>query len=307
MGEFSKYVGEVGEGIVNDFLTLFRWRNMNNKELPCCTPTHEKKTHGIDSLFIYESPLQKQSLVSVVVSTKYSSNPYEDVSTTFRSHFKDIAHTVECYGKSRLKRDLTKAFKGSSRKDDVGVLFYINNDNSGTKDNIKPNDGKKKGIAAHRISADLKFKTIHVIDNARADFLYASLNFIKSKYSAYEFFCLTTSLNVASDNQINHSSVMPVEYITSPIIPLSVSTNSGKKFVLLCDFAFTQESLTLVYQLARNLCADFANHYEIYFQAYNALEHDPIVDEVKMSSDTGAEVELFVGSYNKNFRSEANG
>lgn len=301
MGEFSKYVGEVGEGIVNDFLALFRWKNMNNKELPCCTPAHKKKTHGIDSLFIYESPLQKQSLVSVVVSAKYSSKPYENVSTTFRSHFKDIANTVECYGKSRLKRDLTKAFKGSSRKDDVGVLFYINNDTSGTKDDIK------QDIAKRRIDGDLKFKTIHVIDNARANFLYASLNFIKNKYSTYEFFCLTTSLNVAADNQINHSSVMPVEYITSPIIPLSVSTNSGKKFVLLCDFAFAQESLTLVYQLARNLCADFANHYEIYFQNYNALEHDPIVEEVRMSSDIGEEVELFVGSYNKNFRSEANG
>jgi hypothetical protein len=98
MGEFSKYVGEVGEGIVNDFLILFRWKNMcKNKELPCCTPAHNKKTHGIDSLFIYNSPLQKQSLVSVVVSTKYSSKPYDKVSTTFGSHFRDIAHTVECY------------------------------------------------------------------------------------------------------------------------------------------------------------------------------------------------------------------
>ncbi|CSA25816.1 GapS4a family protein [Vibrio alginolyticus] len=302
MGEFSKYVGEVGEGIVNDFLILFRWKNMcKNKELPCCTPAHNKKTHGIDSLFIYNSPLQKQSLVSVVVSTKYSSKPYDKVSTTFGSHFRDIAHTVECYGKSRLKRDLTKGFKGSSRKDDVGVLFYINNDNSGTKDDIK------QDIAKRRIGGDLKFNTIHVIDNARADFLYESLNFINNKYSSYEFFCLTTSLNVAANNQTNHSPIMPVEYITSPIIPLSVSTDSGKKFVMLCDFAFTQESLVLVYKLARKLCAEFANHYEIYFQNYNSLEHDPIRDEVKMSSESEAEIELFVGTYNKSFRSEVNG
>lgn len=43
MGEFSKYVGEVGEDIVNDFLTLFGWRNMcNNKKVDCCVSTHEK-------------------------------------------------------------------------------------------------------------------------------------------------------------------------------------------------------------------------------------------------------------------------
>ncbi len=303
MGEFSKYVGDVGEEIVGDFLTLFRWKNMcTNKELPCCTPLHSKKTHGIDALFVYNSPLQKQSLVSVVISAKYSSKPYENVKTTFRSHFKDIAQTVECYGKSRIKRDVVKQFKGSSRKDDVGVLFYINNDDSGTNDDIKSQ------IANTRLDSGLKFNTVHVIDNARAEFLYSSLNYIKDKYDSYEFFCLTTSLNVAADDSVNHSKVMPVEYITSPIIPLSVSSGTGRKIVLLCDFDFSHESITLVYNLARKLCAEFSNHYEIYFRNFNKLKHDPIVDEVKMSassdSDADTEIELLVGSYNKNFRNE---
>lgn len=304
MGEFSKYVGDVGEEIVGDFLTLFRWKNMStNKELPCCTSSHNKKTHGIDALFIYSSPLQKQSLVNVVVSAKYSSKPYENVKTTFRSHFKDIAQAIECYGKSRTKRDLVKQFKGSSRKDDVGVLFYINDDDSGTNDDIKPQ------IANTRLDSSLKFNTVHVIDNARADFLYSSLNYIKEKYHAYEFFCLTTSLNVADDDSVIHSKIMPVEYITSPIIPISVSSGSGRKIILLCDFDFSHESLSLVYNLARKLCAEFSNHYEIYFRNYNKLKHDPVVDEVQMAanSDSDEDIELVVGSYNKNFRNELNG
>ncbi|HDH7484977.1 TPA: hypothetical protein PJG33_004226, partial [Escherichia coli] len=119
MGEFSKYVGEVGEEIVNDFLKLFGWKNLcSNKQLDCCVGEHAKKTHGIDALYVYNSMLQKQSLVSVVVSAKYSSVPYDKVKTTFRSHFKDLAHTIECYSKSQFKRTITRQFPGSSRKED---------------------------------------------------------------------------------------------------------------------------------------------------------------------------------------------
>ncbi|EJL7968099.1 hypothetical protein NM119_003312 [Vibrio cholerae] len=100
-----------------------------------------------------------------------------------------------------------------------------------------------------------------------------------------------------------------MEYITSPIIPISVSSGSGRKIILLCDFDFSHESLSLVYNLARKLCAEFSNHYEIYFRNYNKLKHDPVVDEVQMAanSDSDEDIELVVGSYNKNFRNELNG
>ncbi len=315
MGEFSKYVGEVGEEIVDDFLRLFGWKNMcSNKELPCCVSGHKKKTHGIDALFMYNSPLQKQSLVSVVVSAKYSSNPYSKIKTTFKSHFNDIANTIDCYSKSQLKRSLAKAFKGSSRKDDIGVLFYINNDQSGEKDNIKGD------IANSRLDSGLKFNTIHVIDNARAEFLYSALNYVKSKYNRFDFFCHGTTLKVGTSK--SHSRIMPVEYITSPIIPISIATDSGRKLVLLCDFDFDKDSLRLVYKLARKLCAEFTNHYEIYFKSYNKLTDAPTVDEVKMSAqaedlitsnenddfedfdDNQPEPILTVGTYKATFRND---
>ncbi|EIX2074426.1 hypothetical protein MKF73_004309, partial [Escherichia coli] len=177
MGEFSKYVGEVGEEIVNDFLKLFGWKNLcSNKQLDCCVGEHAKKTHGIDALYVYNSMLQKQSLVSVVVSAKYSSVPYDKVKTTFRSHFKDLAHTIECYSKSQFKRTITRQFPGSSRKEDIGVLFYLNNDESDSNDNIKGE------IINHRIDSTLKFNAIHLVDNARAKFLYNSISFIKKKH-----------------------------------------------------------------------------------------------------------------------------
>lgn len=303
MGEFSKYVGDVGEEIVSDFLKLFGWRNLcSNKQLDCIVGEHHKNTHGIDALYVYSSILQKQSLVSVVVSAKYSSLPYESVKSTFRDHFKDLAQTIECYSKSQLKRNVTKAFSGSSRKEDIGVLFYLNNDEDESNDNIKSK------IINSRIDSSLKYTAIHVIDNARAKFLYSSLNFIKKRYGEISFFCLNTTLNVASS--VRHSKTMPVEYITSPIIPVSVPDENGRKFILLCDFNYNKESLALVYKLARKLCSDFASHYEIYFKKYNKLTDSPSVDEVKMaqsfdedSEDTVTEITLIVDTYNSTFRS----
>lgn len=300
MGEFSKYVGEIGEAIVNDFLNLFGWRNMcNNKNVDCCVSAHDKITHGIDALYVYDSSLQKQTLVSVVVSAKYSASPYSSVRSTFRAHFKDIAHAIECYSKSQLKRNITKQFSGSSRKDDIGVLFYLNNDENEEKDNIKDQ------LANSRIDSNLKFNTIHIIDNSRAKFLFESLSFIKNKYTSYGFFCNSTTLNISLSTK--HTKTMPVEYITSPIIPISVASNNGKRFILLCDFDFSKESLVLVFKLARKLCADFTNQYEIYFRRYNVLNDGPIVDEVKMTQisedDIGlAQVNLIIDSYNANFR-----
>ncbi|MBV0398646.1 hypothetical protein KTO83_04045, partial [Klebsiella pneumoniae] len=164
-------------------------------------------------------------------------------------------------------------------------------------------------IANTRIESTLKFNTIHVIDNARAKFLFESLNFIRKKYKDCDFFCNNTTLNIASSK--THTKIMPVEYITSPIIPISVASENGRRFILLCDFDFSKESLILVFNLARKLCSDFSSHYEIYFRQYNALTDDPIIDEVKMSQineddDIIESIDVQISSYNSNFRNIKN-
>ncbi|OPH53904.1 GapS4a family protein [Vibrio campbellii] len=312
MGEYSKRVGEVGEKIVADFLRLFGWKNMcSNNELNCIIRDHGCKTHGIDAIFAYKSLLQQQTLTSVVVSAKYSSNSYDKVPSTFKAHFNDVAKTVECYSRSDLKRNLANRIKGTSKKEDIGVLFYLNNVENPEADNIKPK------ILKSRISPDITFNTIHLIDNSRASFLYSALGFIKNKYKHDKpsFFCNITTLNVNSNTR--HTPIMPVEYITSPVIPMSVPYQDGKKLIILCDFDFSKDALILVFRLAKKLCADFSNHYEIYFNSYNTLEHAPIVDEVKMiamfdnqydedddHAASDGDVTLEVGTYNNNFRND---
>ncbi len=277
----------------------------SNKEIVCHVEEHSAKTHGIDALFAYNSPLQKQTLISVVVSAKYSSNPYTNIRPTFKSHFKDIANAIDCYSKSHLKRNLTKEFDGSSRKTDVGVLFYINNIDDETKNNIKP------VISTARLDGNLNFNTIHVVDNERADFLFSALGYIKKEYANAQFFCHGTTLNIGSSK--SHSKIMPVEYVTSPIIPLSVELDGRRRFIFLCDFNFSRESLQLILKLAKKLCADFSSHYEIYFKNYNNLTDTPVVDEVKMTllheeddaeyPQSSQDIKITVDTYKSDFRS----
>ncbi|EFF9774825.1 hypothetical protein GFL79_20265, partial [Escherichia coli] len=109
MGEFSKLVGDVGENIVTHFLDLFGWENhVTNKYVKCHTQKHQKETHGIDALFAYHSPLESKTIENVIVSSKYSSNPYSSVPSTFKAHFEDIALAIECYNKSTLKKEINE-------------------------------------------------------------------------------------------------------------------------------------------------------------------------------------------------------
>ncbi|EID1046559.1 hypothetical protein LA531_002765, partial [Salmonella enterica] len=160
MGEFSKLVGDVGENIVTNFLDLFGWENhVTNKYVKCHTQKHQKETHGIDALFAYHSPLESKTIENVIVSSKYSSNPYSSVPSTFKAHFEDIALAIECYNKSTLKKEINERLStnGSCRKVETGVLFYINNDETPEKQSII------NQIKNTQSNSELKYRTIHVI------------------------------------------------------------------------------------------------------------------------------------------------
>jgi hypothetical protein len=98
MGEWSKKVGEKGEEIVADFLELIGWADyQNGLELPCVlTEEHgasgkQRRTHGIDFLFSYETPLNTATIDNIVISAKFTSVAYD--TSDFKSHISDLANT----------------------------------------------------------------------------------------------------------------------------------------------------------------------------------------------------------------------
>ena len=296
MGEFSKMVGDEGEHIVENFLHLFGWKNLiTNNKLDCHTQSHGTKTHGADALSIYESPLEFNTLENIVVSSKFSASPYQSIPSTFKAHFKDIAQAVECYSKSKFKNDLCSNFSVGIKKNYTGVLFYINNDTSPDNQTIY------EKIKSIRLDASLKYKTIHVVDNKTASFLYSSIGYVKNKFGNdnVNFFYQTTSMNVNQRGRKHYSSLMPVEYITSPVIPMLIKRNGENIFCLITSEPITDESVELLTGLARDINSDLPNEILLLFPRYNRIEHKDIVDRSRISK--GLDITFEIGSYNETY------
>ncbi|EMY3530443.1 hypothetical protein AXW37_00455 [Yersinia ruckeri] len=301
MGEFSKLVGDVGEGIVSHFLDLFGWENhATNKYVSCHTRKHGKESHGIDALFAYNSPIESKTIENIIVSSKYSSNPYSSVPSTFKSHFEDIAMAIECYSKSQLKKDINDLvnFGSGYRKVETGVLFYINNDEDPDKQDII--DKVKNSY----INSELKFRTIHLIDNKRASFLYDSIKYIREKFGAenVNFFYPPTSLSLTNPQKKYFGKILPVEYISSPILPFVIEKGSQEQPIvcLISSESFSEDALRCLISCSRDLVADITKNLLFVFEKYNALNAKEIVDKVQLA--VGRDVFIEIESYRSNFR-----
>ena len=116
MGEFSKRIGEIGEEIVVDFLSLIGWHDLvRNFDIPSIDPEkHGKNTHGIDAYFHYQSPMIARTLENILISTKYSKDKYPNSPIKkFKEYYKDI------YGP-----DFKPSFKGRKQDKDKKPSFY---------------------------------------------------------------------------------------------------------------------------------------------------------------------------------------
>ena len=105
MGEFSKRIGDVGEEIVVDFLTLIGWHQpVRNFDIPSIDPEkHEKNTPGIDGYFHYKSPMISRTLENVLFSVKYSKDKYPNAPVEkFKSYYRDLGMAIESFKKSEF-------------------------------------------------------------------------------------------------------------------------------------------------------------------------------------------------------------
>ena len=114
MGEYSKVIGEIGENIVDNFLNLIGWNNIeSNLTLPCQKPvkhakddSKQRNTHGIDVLFTYKTPLEQNTIQNIIISVKHTANSYpNNPKSKFKEHIQDLVQTLECFRYSELKTE----------------------------------------------------------------------------------------------------------------------------------------------------------------------------------------------------------
>lgn len=303
MSEISKKRGEFGEKVTEHLLQMIGWETLlANREIECYRPSDhaitykDRKDHGIDFIYKYDCPLFSDTEMFVLVSSKineeYPSNP----SGKFKSHLRDVAYATECFKKSNLRSKIKKQnanyqFRHSS------VVFWI--------DNKSEYDDVIERLTDFRVEEDLEFETTYLVDNRRADFLFATIDFVKNKFTNYEmhFFHPSTGFNVSARQRLNSSKILPVQYINSSVLPIRIFKENEECLILSCIDNFESEYLQKLINLAQKLTNNWSQKVYILFPEYNLDTHKDKVDDVKLGfKDQNFVSKIIISSYNPNFR-----
>jgi hypothetical protein len=311
MGEWSKKIGEAGEEIVGEFFELIGWSDPQmNHSIPCVKgqkhgdPNKEKKTHGIDYLFSYESQLENRTLNHLVVSVKYTSAPYPaSPNSKFKEHFLDLTKTLECFKRSEIKRSSGQQFSGVDTAKDIGVLFWLSNDVNGDQNVINK-------ISGVRNLDDYPYEAIYIVDNHRISFIYDSVCYLKLKHPSctIEYFYPNTGRNYNPAMRNASGKILPVEFINSSVQTFKITESSGNKiFVIAVIDDFHIDHMKRLLGLAQEITSDLAFKTLILFPNFDRLLHENQVREAKAGFSNKSFTEsVSVASFRNDFRSAGN-
>ncbi len=282
MGENSKKIGEYGEDYAEKFFNAVGWNSLSKGvELKCGNESHRNKkgnpsrTHGIDFLYTYISPLVDGQLNNVIISVKdqdYPNNPNQK----FREFMKEIIAMVECYDCSEQKQKTLSNYQCNSIND-VGVLFWIEKTANSCTDLIK-------SVSSVRLD-NIRDNTIYIIDSRRATFILEVMRFIKTKNDfQYSFYYPLTGRNLNPQNRSNIGTFLPVEYLNSSIIPIKLEKKDNSKetslFLATIDHFEADEFMRLM-GLAKDISTNLVGEVIIAFPDYDQLQHGNVVNELK--------------------------
>ena len=311
MGELSKKIGEHGEKIVLSFIEKIGWKSPSEGEtLPCNkSATHQRKsnsvrkTHGIDLFYSYKSQLEDFTVNNILISVKFTSNAYPPTpNSKFKEHFKDIAETIECFARSDLRNETNKEYEnyGIRRSNDTGVLFWISSNREGDQDIVS----KISGVT---FSKELDFSNIQIIDNSRAAYIYNTISTIERLHnnSEIKFHYAFSSSNYTDQNIEKYGAIFPVEYLTSPIIPIRIiDPSTGKqKFCISSIESYNEEAMKRLLNFASDISQDFSNEFVFLFTSYDELQDRASVNKcIRTLGDKSGRINISVHSSTNDFR-----
>lgn len=310
-GEKAKSSGEYGEKIVKNLLELFGWKNCNSGvTVPCVyQEAHKKKgfkkseKHGIDYVFQYKSPLRDATKQDVLISVKCRDGypkTEDGIKSKFKEFLVDIAFASECYPACEISK---RKIVATNKKICSLLIFWIDRNR---------NDGREKESVIDKIGGfylreGCHYDTAALIDNNRAQFLYTSINFAKSKYGEdnCKFFYINTGLNNANLNRKYSGTVLPFEYLNSDVLPMAINQNNQNVLLLLVKDEFCEEYLRRLIGLAQEITSDWAANIIIAFPNYNEFENGESVISAKSDfEDSSFTDKITVLTYAPDFRDE---
>ncbi|MCF7967044.1 MAG: hypothetical protein K9L79_16135 [Methylobacter tundripaludum] len=301
MGEFSKRIGEIGEEIVIEFLTLIGWHKPNrNFDIPSIDPEkHGKNTHGIDAYFHYQSPVISRTLENILISIKFSKDKYPNAPVRkFKEYYNDLGMAIESFKKSDLRSKTINNRSDFEFVFDRGIIFWLNNVDGDSQDLLQ----KLFSLEAPK---DFNHDGIFLVDNKKIEFFFNAIEFVNRKLpnKTIQFTYFNTGLN--SDNTApKNGPIMPIQYLASNILPIRVQTDTDKNTLILCSREnFEEDELIKLIGLAKNITANYQSSTIIAFPDYNRLKHEQLVASAKLIFEEASFTNLIsVENFNPNFK-----
>ncbi len=301
MGEYSKRIGEIGEEIVIEFLKVIGWMNPRvNFDIESVDPEkHGKKTNGIDGYFHYESPMITNTIENVIYSVKFSNDVYKgNLVSKFKSHYRDLGMAIESFKKSEIRNGTLNNHSNIEAVFDRGILFWIHNV-------IDSKIDLSSNLIKIELPNDFEHDGIVLMDNNRMEFVYDSINYVNGKYKNYDvqFSYFITGMN-NDDKNIRNGKILPIQYLSSNIIPFRVQENDTNKttLVLCSNDGFSDEQLIKLMGLAKNISNNYQVKTHILFSNYNKSYHEQIVSTTKQAfGDFEFVKNVEIGNFNSSF------
>jgi hypothetical protein len=220
-----------------------------------------------------------------------------------KDHFDDLAKALECVKTSKMRKDAAQAFTGVTKARNIGILIWLTLNKNSYTDLVSR-------VARCRDVTDASFETIHIVDNAQAEFLIDAHEYAhRTRGNARVTFCYPDSgQNISPLRRATEGDVLPVEYLTSTVLPFRVvASDEGRKLVLATKETFSRESIQRLLDLAHRLTQNWAHDVVIAFPDYVAHMHRNDLQAAKASfADESFTARVTADSLSLNVRNLAN-
>ena len=311
MGEWSKSIGEKGERIVKFiFEEILNYNSLQeNNSIDCVkglkhknhSANSNRKSHGLDGLVTYKSPVEDYTLDIGVISSKYVGNDYPAYpSTLFKAHLIDLAFTLECFNNSKLKSSLNQNFTQVNKTEIFGILVWLSNKS--------PIDFELTSKVANiQLDSELMFDKIIFLDNNKVNFLYESIFRMKETFNPenVDFVYHNSGLNFTSLQEKSYGKVFPLNYLYSDIIPLRILSSTGVELRIFINDDFSESQCSQILSFARSF--DHLNAIDkvvLFYKSYDYLVNENQVKQVLVNFPTyNLNENLIIKKFPSDFRS----
>lgn len=298
MGETSKTSGEIGEKIAKKLLEEMGWsKGETNISINCTNPLHRnksdnpKQTHGIDLVFIYDSPFHDDTTEIAYVSVKNSIRPPKANSgliSDFKSHIKDLSEAISCAKNSPEINEMVDSFQAKKRIKHNGILIWTHCDEDHLEVNLRPQ------LSKIRVPDEVEYP-IYLIDNERASFLIQTINHAKSKHpnSDINFYYPKIGTSIY-DEQDRYGKLLPIEIACSDIIPLKITkstseSNTSVEISIYANQNFEKETYQKLLSYAYSFSAGLCSSISLGTKDYNESSHQRDANTSKLKFDKKTE------------------